>query len=117
MRIAPFPAPPVIEAEEASPVDWASAMPPRDQWPANLADLHANNPAGAKTWSEVEAAMHRLVAYHAVRDISLILSVMARLTRRASARTPRARSARLPLLAGAAAALLKYASATKHSGT
>ena len=27
VRIAPFPAPPVIEAEEASPVDWASALP------------------------------------------------------------------------------------------
>ena len=70
MRIAPFPAPPVIEADEASPVDWASALPPRDQWPADLADLHANNPAGAKAWSEVEAAMQRLVLYHAVRDTS-----------------------------------------------
>ena len=68
MRIAPFPAPPVIEADEASPVDWASALPPRDQWPADLADLHANNPAGAKTWLEVETAMQRLVLYHTVRD-------------------------------------------------
>ena len=68
VRIASFPAPPVIEADEASPVDWASALPPRDQWPADLAGLHANNPAGAKTWSEVEAAMQHLVLYHAVRD-------------------------------------------------
>ena len=70
VRTAPFPAPPVIEADEASPVDWASAIPPRDQWPADLADLHANNPEAAKTWSEVEAAMQRLVLYHAVRGTS-----------------------------------------------
>ena len=68
VRIAPFPALPIIESDEASTVDWASALPPRDQWPADLAYLHANNRAGAKTWSEVEAAMQRLVLYHAVRD-------------------------------------------------
>ena len=68
VRIAPFPPPPIIETEEASTVDWDSALPPRDQWPADLADLHANNPKGAKTWSEVKAAMNRLVLYHAVRD-------------------------------------------------
>ena len=68
VRIAAFPAPPVIEEDEASPVDWAPALPPRDRWPADLADLHANNPAGAQTWTEVEAAMQRLVLYHAVRD-------------------------------------------------
>ena len=68
VRIAPFPPPPIIETEEASTVDWDSALPPRDQWPADLADLHANNPKGARTWSEVKAAMHRLVLYHAVRD-------------------------------------------------
>ena len=68
VRIAPFPAPPVIEEDEASPVDWAPALPPRDRWPADLADLFANNPAGAQTWTEVETAMQRLVSYHAVRD-------------------------------------------------
>ena len=67
VRIAPFPAPPVIEEDEASPVDWASALPPREYWPADLADLFANNPAGARTWTEVETAMQRLVTYHAVR--------------------------------------------------
>ena len=70
VRIAAFPAPPVIEEDEASPVDWAPALPPKDRWPADLADLHANNPAGAQTWTEVEAAMQRLVLYHAVRDTS-----------------------------------------------
>ena len=68
VRIAPFPAPPAIEEDEASPVDWAPALPPRDRWPADLADLFANNPAGAQTWTEVETAMQRLVLYHAVRD-------------------------------------------------
>ena len=69
VRIAPFPAPPVIDVDEASPVDWAPALPPRDRWPADLADhLFANNPAGAQTWTEVETAMQRLVLYHAVRD-------------------------------------------------
>ena len=68
VRIAPFPAPPVIEADEASPVDWASALPPREHWPRDLADLHANNPAGLQTWELVKAAMQRLVLYHAVRD-------------------------------------------------
>ena len=92
VRIAPFPAPPVIEADKASPVDWASALPPRDQWPADLADLHANNPEGAKTWSEVEAAMQRLVLYHAVRDTShLYLPWRAECDAPAHAR-PRARA-------------------------
>ena len=68
VRIAPFPAPPVIEEDEASPVDWAPALPPIERWPADLADLFANNPAGAQTWTEVETAMQRLVLYHAVRD-------------------------------------------------
>ena len=68
VRVAPFPPPPVIEEDEASPVDWASARPPKEKWPADLADLHANNPAGAQTWTEVETAMQRLVLYHAVRD-------------------------------------------------
>ena len=68
VRVAPFPAPPIIETEEASTVDWTSALPPEDQWPADLADLYSNNPAGAKTWSEVEAAMQRLVLYHVVCD-------------------------------------------------
>ena len=72
MRVAPFPATPVVEADEASPVDWASALPPKEKWPADLdlAELHANNPAGVQTWTEVKAAMQRLVLYHAVRDTS-----------------------------------------------
>ena len=57
VRIAPFPAPPVIEEDEASPVDWTSALPPRDRWPADLADLFANNPSGLQTWTEFETAM------------------------------------------------------------
>ena len=67
---AGFPAPPVIEEDEASPVDWAPALPPIERWPADLADLFANNPAGAQTWTEIETAMQRLVLYHAVRDMS-----------------------------------------------
>ena len=59
---------PVIEEDEASPVEWAPALPPRDRWPADLADLFANNPSGLQTWTEVETAMQRLVSYHAVRD-------------------------------------------------
>jgi hypothetical protein len=70
VRIAPFPAPPVIEEDEASPVDWAPALPPIERWPAALADLFAKNPAGAQTWTEVETAMQRLVLYRAVRDTS-----------------------------------------------
>ena len=102
VRIAAFPAPPVIEEDEASPVDWAPALPPRDRWPADLADLHANNPAGAQTWTEVETAMQRLVLYHAVRDTTHLSLVMARRTRRARARErPRTR-ARSTLLAVAA---------------
>ena len=68
VRIAPFLAPPVIDVDEASPVDWAPALPPRDRWPTDLAGLLANDPAGAQTWTEVETAMQRLVLYHAVRD-------------------------------------------------
>ena len=61
-------APPVVEKEEATVVDWAAATPPPDLWPKDLDDLFANNLGGARTWAEVEAAMHRLVLYHAVRD-------------------------------------------------
>ena len=103
VRVAAFPSPPFVEREDPTEVDWEAAMPV--QWPADLDDLFANNPAGARTWSEVEAAMHRLVAYHAVRDTSHILSAMAR-QRAALAHAHRARSARPPppLLADAAAA-------------
>ena len=103
VRVAAFPSPPFVEREDPTEVDWEAAMPV--QWPADLGDLFANNPAGARTWSEVEAAMHRLVAHHAVRDMSHVLSVMARPASRAGARTPaHAAHAPLPLLADAAAA-------------
>ena len=103
MRVAAFPSPPFVEREDPTEVDWEAAMPV--QWPKDLGDFFASNPSGARTWSEVEAAMHRLVAYHAVRDMTRILSVMARLTRRASARTPAHAALAPPLLADAAAAL------------
>ena len=104
VRIAPFPAPPVIEEDEASPVDWAPALPPRDRWPADLADLFANNPSGLQTWTEVETAMQRLVSYHAVRDTThLYLPWRAARDAPAHARTAHARTrARSTLLAGAA---------------
>ena len=102
VRIAAFPAPPVIEEDEASPVDWAPALPPKDRWPADLADLHANNPAGAQTWTEVEAAMQRLVLYHAVRDTTRLIFAMARRSRRAHARERPCTRARSTLLADAA---------------
>ena len=102
VRVAAFPTPPVEEKEDASEVDWATATPPPDRWPKDLDDMFANNPAGAKTWDEVEAAMHRLVLYHAIRELELSLSVMVRHARRvAHART----RARITLLADAAAAL------------
>ena len=104
MRVAAFPSPPFVEREDPTEVDWEAATPV--QWPADLDDLFANNPAGARTWSEVEAAMHRLMTYHTVRDTSRFLSVMAR-QHAALAHTHHARSARFPppLLADAAAAL------------
>ena len=103
VRIAAFPAPPVIEEDEASPVDWAPALPPRDRWPADLADLHANNPAGAQTWTEVETAMQRLVLYHAVRDTThLSLSWHAARDAPAHARDRARTRARSTLLADAA---------------
>ena len=71
VRVSAFPEPTAIEPDEASSVDWAAALPPSDHWPADLADLFANNPAGANTWAEVETAMQRLVIYHAVRDTAL----------------------------------------------
>ena len=103
MRVAAFPSPPFVEREDPTEVDWEAATPV--QWPADLDDLFANNPAGARTWSEVEAAMHRLMTYHTVRDTSRFLSVMAR-QHAALAHTHHARSARSPppLLADAAAA-------------
>ena len=103
VRVAAFPSPPFVEREDPTEVDWEAAMPA--QWPADLDDLFANNPAGARTWSEVEAAMRRLVAYHEVRDTSHILSVVARRAPRV-ARAHHARSASPPppLLADAAAA-------------
>ena len=102
VRVAAFPAPPVIEEDEASPVDWAAALPPKDRWPADLADLHANNPAGAQTWTEVEAAMQRLVLYHAVRDTTRLIFAMARRSRRAHAHERPCTRARSALLAVAA---------------
>ena len=69
VRIAAFPTPPVVEEEEATEVDWTAATPPPHLWPKDLDDLFANNPGGARTWDEVETAMHRLVLYHAVRDM------------------------------------------------
>ena len=102
VRVAAFPAPPVIEEDEASPVDWAPALPPKDRWPADLADLHANNPAGAQTWTEVEAAMQRLVLYHAVRDTTRLIFAMARRSRRAHAHERPCTRARSALLAVAA---------------
>ena len=93
VRVAAFPSPPFVEREDPTEVDWEAAMPV--QWPADLDDLFANNPAGARTWSEVEAAMHRLVTYHAVRDTSHPLSDMAR-QHAALAHVHRARSTRPP---------------------
>jgi hypothetical protein len=66
IRVAQFPAPPFIEEELATAVDWEAALPPPDRWPKDLDDLFDNNPAGARTWSEVEKAMRRLVSYHTV---------------------------------------------------
>ena len=66
VRVAAFPSPPLVEREDPTEVDWEATLPTR--WPADLGDLYADNPAGARTWSEVEATMHRLVIYHAVRD-------------------------------------------------
>ena len=111
VRIAAFPSPPFVEREDPTEVDWEAAMPV--QWPADLDDLFANNPAGARTWSEVEAAMHQLVAYHAVRDMSRILSVMARLVSRASAHTP-AHAAPTPRCSPA---LLPPSASAKQTGT
>ena len=74
VRVAAFPSPPVVEREDPTEVGWEAALPPRDRWPADLDDLYAGNPAGARTWSAVKAAMHRLALYHAVRDMSLILA-------------------------------------------
>ena len=74
VRVAAFPTPPVVEREDATKVDWTTATPPPDRWPKDKEDLFAGNPAGARTWEEVEAAMHRLVRYHAVRDSELSLS-------------------------------------------
>ena len=106
VRIAAFPSPPLVERADPTEVDWEAAMPV--QWPEDLADLFADNPAGARTWAEVEAAMLRLVAYHAVRDMSHILSVMARFASHAGARTPAHAAHAFPphsLLADAAHAL------------
>ena len=89
--VAASPSPPLVEREDPTEVDWEAALPTR--WPADLGDLYADNPAGARTWSEVEAAMHRLAIYHTVRDVSRILYAIAR---RASARM-RTRTQRTPL--------------------
>ena len=86
--VAAFPAPPVVEKEEATEVDWAAATPPPHLWPKDLGDLFANNPGGARTWDEVEAAMHRLVLYHAVRGTIRFLSLSWRAARDA----PRSRA-------------------------
>ena len=129
VRVAAFPSPPVVEREDPTEVDWEAAMPV--QWPADPDDLFANNPAGARTWPEIEAAMHQLVAYHAVRDMSRILSVMARPARRANARTPAHAALAPPALPADAAAALclcktnwdstqapkKYPASTQHRST
>ena len=102
VRVAAFPSPPFVEREDPTEVDWEAAMPV--QWPADLDDLFANNPAGARTWSEVEAAMHRLMTYHEVRDTPRPRSAMAR-QRTAPAHTHRTRRRCSPtLLADAATA-------------
>ena len=75
VRVAAFPTPPVVEKEDATEVDWAAATPPPHLWPKDKEDLFANNPGGARTWDEVEAAMQRLVLYHAVRDTELSVSL------------------------------------------
>ena len=48
-------------------LDMSNGVSPRGRWPADLEGLYADNPAGAKTWSEVEAAMR----IEAPRAISL----------------------------------------------
>ena len=102
VRVAAFTSPPFVEQEDPTEVDWEAAMPV--QWPADLGDLFANNPAGARTWSVVEAAMHQLMEHHAVRDMSRIISVMGAPHAPRERTHTRARSARLPPLADAAAA-------------
>ena len=102
VRVAAFPALPIVEKEEPTEVDWAAATPPPGRWSKDLGDMFANNPARARTWDEVEAAMQRLVIYHAVRDTQRsLLSVTARRARRAAHARTRARTT---LLADAAAA-------------
>ena len=104
VRVAAFPTPPVVEREDATEVDWAAATPPPHLWPKDKEDLFANNPGGARTWDEVEAAMHRLVLYHAVRDTNdpTLCHGAPRATRRARAHARTHHAARpalqLPLL-------------------
>ena len=94
VRVAAFPTPPVVEKEEATEVDWAAATPPPDRWPKDRDDLFANNPAGARTWDEVEAVMHRLVLYHAVRGTKRSLFLSWRAARDAPRTCARAHASR-----------------------
>ena len=107
VRVAAFPTPPVVEKEDATEVDWAAATPPPHLWPKDKEDLFANNPGGARTWDEVEAAMHRLVLYHAVRDTERSNSLSWRAARDAPRTRARAHASRCSTGAAAASALLR----------
>ena len=115
VRVAAFPTPPVVEEEEATAVDWAAATPPQHLWPKDKEDLFANNPGGARTWDEVEAAMHRLVLYHAVRDTERSISLSWRAARDAPRARARAHASRCSTGAAAASALLRL-NCTGRSG-
>jgi hypothetical protein len=69
--------------------------------------LFANNPGGARTWDEVEAAMHRLVLYHTVRDSKRSNSLSWRAARDAPRTRARAYASRCSTGAAAASALLR----------
>ena len=97
----------MVEKEDATEVDWAAATPPPHLWPKDKEDLFANNPGGARTWDEVEAAMHRLVLYHAVRDTERSNSLSWRAARDAPRTRARAHASRCSTGAAAASALLR----------
>ena len=113
VRIAPFPAPPVIEEDEASPVDWAPALPPRERcrptWPtySRITLLVLKPGQRSKRQCNASCCITRYVTRH------ISLSVMARRTRRARAcERPRTR-ARSTLLADAARLLQVRCACTK----
>ena len=97
-------------------MDWAPALPPRDRWPADLADLFANNPAGAQTWTEVETAMQRLVSYHAVRDTAH-LYLPWRAARAAPAHAKNRARAHAGLLADAASPAIFLVKSLRGTGS